>query len=152
MRAAGAFSAGLGGPKSAGLQLRFRMYFPRDPAGILRKRACGAKMLFHFTPPPGGDKGELALAGLFLKKGVSPSCRGSAAFGSLPKSRGKFVRPREALPPCSRRSLAFGSFPKPTRRGARKLTFIRTPVQRFCHVRISKRPCYRIDLSRKHET
>ena len=60
MRAAGAFFAGFGDPKSAGLQLRFRMYFPRDPAGILRKRACGAKMLLHFTPPPGGDKGELA--------------------------------------------------------------------------------------------
>ena len=62
MRAAGAFFAGFGDPKSAGLQLRFPMYFPRNPAGTLRKRACGAKMLFHFTPPPGGEKGELALA------------------------------------------------------------------------------------------
>ena len=55
-----------------------RVFFLRAPPGNLRKRACGAKMLFHFTPPPGGDKGELALAGLFLKKGVSPFCKGPA--------------------------------------------------------------------------
>ena len=30
-------------------------------------------MLFHFTPPPGGDKGELALArGTLFKKGREP--------------------------------------------------------------------------------
>ena len=36
--------------------------------GARRKRACGAKMLFYFSPPPGGDTGELALARVSLQR------------------------------------------------------------------------------------
>ena len=61
-------------------------------------------MLFHFTPPPGGDKGELALARL-----------ARSSLGSLALARGTlFEKGREPFPQRTRADV----HPRPLRLAA----------------------------------